>query len=1756
MSAQTIARTTSGIIARAVLKRVRDRAFGVLVRDVPEYEPDALVTELGQSAAAIRLAMPGLSDKQAQQIQSTAAQAGFPADRFVTTVEAAERWRNDPAVKETIVVIAPREIPKLNSLNRFETVSGADLFQLVCREGKEKLSPNEAQKKLWDKVFPSKALASLIPLEGLLGYYTELTKCGEAELAVRSRELLYYLGLLPDPELFRSLTAARIRQRLVDNNRAVDQLRILSRTDRKRISNVLATNCPDEEAAELQAIYKKIMPFYREQNPELLSDLKLSDVQKLLRSSASARNNGGGNGEDNGGGCEDERTDTNPSVRAIDLLIEGKQKELTELGKVVRAVLNDDSQEDDKPEPIDPNSYERLDIRQSHPFQNLITRYVGPDHWGGMIVSTGRTLDEALALLDKTDFRAFDPNGPEWKLRLILRAEVDWIGGDNDLVAAYDEMCEHRRVLAEHVRALLSEPLLVLNASPELLERAEAYLDGYRRFVEGLKRCYEAIAKAAPEGIVRLCSQVIALDTIVFRTAGGFKAVLSPLHPLHLWKYVELSRQIRAQADTITEHERTLLRSRANDLPNFVTTLDLSDYITESGSRVLPEAGQRGGLPFYEELAHQYAGRDGLPELIRIAEKFCVLHPHARLGLRIAFIDPPEVDFLLKELVRFADHQGDDLTALHVRIFFTEHGHPRVAALGGGAEDEEGAERFRGAGSSDRFTLEVVETAMPVVRIAEELKQHPAHIAAYFDPSTAKAYRFPRTPSLTVHPLCLPMQFSFDRITKAVRVVPAADGGIFSVHNDLRNRLGNNVTGSFYGVTAELQTESSSLQQLAAGCTWLVIADRAQEGALAFDVPRVALHRCGKRDLAVYARALSLSRFVTEIDGQLRRCNYTPTKVAVERLITDLNLLLGDGLLSLVASANAGAAVDERRTRGLLGTLVASQWFQREHPRSLVVSVDSPEARRWLELRESGTRADLFGIVDESDGGFTVDLIEVKTYEQPEDAFRLSDTDISGPAIDQLLQTAGVIREIFTPDREEQRVVSPQRREILRQHLFRECFFEARSDEDKQHWSTRLNELFALEARVRIRLTLVVVGLTQVHDARQRTFAAQGQPVRLIELAEDEVRTYVGEPVPTRPSGNRPPRRLGHADGDNGSGGRSGSGSGAHVEAAKDKWRRSSDGPAPSVPESSEPLDSEERELIVRQAAELRRILRDHGVQVQELDADKAQLGPSVIRYRVRLRSGAKVSALRSRAEDIGRELASRTTPFIDNIVGENYVGIDLERPKRRTLALATAVEALPEVTGLQLPVAVGIAPDGSQVSVDLVQLPHLLVAGSTLSGKTVFLHAVLLSLIAKLPPERLELMIVDPKATDFVLYNGLPYLRSGQVITEAEDAIDHLRRLTDEEMRERTATLQRARLPNISEYNIAHPNAPLRPIVVVIDEYADLIAVLSKKDRAEFEREINRLAQRARSVGIHLVLATQRPTADIVTGQLKANMPCRVSFRLPQRVDSQTILDQSGAENLFGRGDMLLMLNDRLMRLQGYYMSPQEMTRFLGEHSEYVPVFEPEGTLKLDVNDNDRANHESLVGEVTGLAAGPDSGDLLDGDVMILEVEARPGRDTEVIGRAGEVLKQSVLAAWRHVQQHAAECGVDDSRIRDTGVSVHLVNIARYREGQSAGVSFVVAMVSALSGRAVRPRMAMTGEVSLKGHVGKVGGIPQKIVAAYRSGRTNIILPRANAADVARVPQPIRDAVQIHLVDNVAEAIAIALEAANHDPTANPSHD
>jgi len=384
--------------------------------------------------------------------------------------------------------------------------------------------------------------------------------------------------------------------------------------------------------------------------------------------------------------------------------------------------------------------------------------------------------------------------------------------------------------------------------------------------------------------------------------------------------------------------------------------------------------------------------------------------------------------------------------------------------------------------------------------------------------------------------------------------------------------------------------------------------------------------------------------------------------------------------------------------------------------------------------------------------------------------------------------------------------------------------------------------------------------------------------------------------------------------------------------------------PMATLPPAAEPPPEEETlpaeadrlmEWVREKAGRLARVLRDYGLRVYPIEADKADVGPSVVRFKVRMRPGEKLSRLQAIAADLQRELALTAVPLIDNVLGTTYVGIDLPRPEPETVALLPALPGLPaekEKVG-RLSFLVGRTPAGRTVTADLADLPHLLVAGSTGSGKTVFLYTFIVSLLHRFGPEALSLLLIDPKQTDFVYFEGLPHLLDGRVVIDAEEAIAYLGRLTTEVLDVRTRQLRQARCRDLLDYNERHPDAPMPPIVVVIDEYADLVQVLNRSGRQEFERRLIRLAQRARNVGIHLVIATQRPSADIVTTSLKTNLPARIAFRLPSHHDSMTILDQPGAENLLGKGDMLFLTEGRVERLQGFYIKPNELAAFLSSH-------------------------------------------------------------------------------------------------------------------------------------------------------------------------------------------------------------------------------
>jgi S-DNA-T family DNA segregation ATPase FtsK/SpoIIIE len=332
--------------------------------------------------------------------------------------------------------------------------------------------------------------------------------------------------------------------------------------------------------------------------------------------------------------------------------------------------------------------------------------------------------------------------------------------------------------------------------------------------------------------------------------------------------------------------------------------------------------------------------------------------------------------------------------------------------------------------------------------------------------------------------------------------------------------------------------------------------------------------------------------------------------------------------------------------------------------------------------------------------------------------------------------------------------------------------------------------------------------------------------------------------------------------------------------------------------------------------------------------------GPVVTTFEFKPEAGVKYSRVTALAEDLCLALRAESI-LIERIPGKATVGIEVPNVHRQTIALREVIESAEFInSGSKLTIALGKDLIGHIRAAELTQMPHLLIAGATGTGKSVFINSMLMSMLYKATPEELKLVLIDPKRLELGLYEDIPHLFT-PVVTDPKVASNVLRNAT-REMENRLKVLAKRGVRNIDQYNRIvgkkkqsispdepeaggePPETPLPYIVIVIDELADLMMV----DTNNVEESITRLAQMARAVGIHLILATQRPSVDVITGLIKANFPARISFRVATKVDSRTILDANGSESLLGRGDMLYLPagSSRLERIHGPYVTEDEI--------------------------------------------------------------------------------------------------------------------------------------------------------------------------------------------------------------------------------------
>ena len=353
----------------------------------------------------------------------------------------------------------------------------------------------------------------------------------------------------------------------------------------------------------------------------------------------------------------------------------------------------------------------------------------------------------------------------------------------------------------------------------------------------------------------------------------------------------------------------------------------------------------------------------------------------------------------------------------------------------------------------------------------------------------------------------------------------------------------------------------------------------------------------------------------------------------------------------------------------------------------------------------------------------------------------------------------------------------------------------------------------------------------------------------------------------------------------------------------------------------------------------------------------QVNIGPTVTQYELDLKAGTKVNKLLGIQREIALAMAAKDVRIQAPIPGKNTIGIELPNKVNASVSFKEVLSNMPEINEKTL-LAVGLGKDimGKVKWCEINATPHLLVAGSTGSGKSVCINCIIASILMRAKPDQVKLVLVDPKKVEFSMYNGVPHLLS-PVVTDAKKASIALKNIVGE-MERRYELLEHTKNKNITSYNKfceTHTEYQKLPyIVVIIDELADLMLVAAK----EVEDSIMRITQMARAAGIHLIVATQRPSTDIITGVVKANIPSRISFAVSSQIDSRTILDMGGAEKLLGKGDMLFLpMGESVpIRVQGAFVSEEELQKLVDYTiSQQKAIYDE--TLTIDKSGNDDAN-------------------------------------------------------------------------------------------------------------------------------------------------------------------------------------------------------
>ncbi|MUV56069.1 DNA translocase FtsK [Halogeometricum sp. CBA1124] len=1496
------------LIGEAIASRINDalasEPLGVIIESPPRFDPDAFIETLCDGAEYdIGLALAGISEANVDTLQQTTAGSSV---RVTGEVSVAVKWRNGSDtgfdwdgehIPERTVVLVRGDHAKMGSLHRLTAIPLGEISKQITDRMRslDQFADNAPAQAVWKTLGTD--LRDRFGIPAIADYAVATTRDSrQAALEALGHEL-YRLRLFTDPGLD---VPSEIPERLADNLDLVSRVAHMANTDRRRIMNSIRKG---DDQAERGEIVEKLRRFERTGDGTILAELTYEEVKDVFSTSSQSTT------------TKSTRTTRGDVESAsVELVFDDRKEELSSLSEQFDDSFEEEALENGENRVyLDYDNDRRLGVDVDDDQYYFIQHFVTENRFGG-VIRDAESRQDAITNFQALDAEFFSPEGDDSSFTQ-LRQFADRNEDFESLVEAIDKFIEARSALVGDLQGLLNIPLIKLLGDGDLLEQTLTYIQAYRTAQDKLDKKYRDLQDASSSGASRVLSEFLLLDTIVLETEQGRELILSPLHPLHLWKYAELAQEVSEERESLSEEEREFLVEAVDEQPHVLRSIHVGGNRRLQRQTYLIQSDEFGKLPVFGEPGEADAGTNSRV-WDYLLEKFVSAYPPAKRHLKISVVDPIQPSDLLKDIADCAD--DGHLDGATVEFVFIE-GRKRSILEGTTPAQEEDITRIFGPDSDMGSFRIVTREYASYDDYLEHLTVNPKHFVLLNDRSEFYLQEFDRDTDTTIHPLYVPKEFQYDSFEDEISISPSKEGVLFSEYQNLVNQLYSQRQTIHNAEVHELNIPRETVDQLLGSSIWVCLSTPTMNTNPFWNENLISQERRGDRDYAIYSG--DIDHFRRTLRRIINEYRIAPDDADLEDIAERIASIQQSGLLRLITQETLSDQ-QSRNTKGILGSIIAVQWLQEKlRTPKLIFSIDDPVTREWLNFDNKGRRADFLTVQFNDDGGLILDIVEVKALDEPDDAFTVHEEDdtkvVEGPAVEQLFESTETIRKLFSG---EDNITIAPRKEALREQIYHELISSDVTG-DKAEWATRINNVFRGEAQIEVNPRIISVEITNQATADERIdgVTREAQSIRvdrvprqtitrlLVSGFEEESESrYRPEEIET--TGEEDPEDQELTD-----------------ENEETTEQESTEVKAAKPTNTDQPFG--DRAEYADTVETLKRVLNEFDINIRDIDPDEVEVGPNIIRFKVQLAPGERQQKIEQRSEDIAREMALENEPIIHRLPNTRFIAIDVPRQDRQIVGLNEYVDNLPrseEVTVGDLPFIAGIEPSGDVYVSDLRDAPHMLVGGTTGSGKTVFLYSLLSCILETQQLDQVQLAIIDPKLTNFMFFRDLPNLVTDDIITEADEAFNLFDRLVNEEIPRRKEILEESASVDIVDHN-SRADDPLSPMVVVVDEYADLLDA-AEDDADQMETNVRRIAQIARSVGIHLVIATQRPSANIINTDLRSNLDMRAAFRVPSDSDSRVILDENGAEGLGGDGDMLFKEGNEVTRLQGTLIEPNDL--------------------------------------------------------------------------------------------------------------------------------------------------------------------------------------------------------------------------------------